>query len=157
MAKGGEAKVTAAEIVAAARRTGERQRAHSPLYWALWDLHDEIAPALDPPARPNWAEIAATFTAGGVFDAAGNPPKPVRVRQTWHKVRKDKGLGPGPRGRDAKAAETSAAATSPQPAEPAASPPPLLLVEPAPDDEDEIELRSATGVVLNPKRSRKGA
>ena len=79
-------------LAAARSHVGRRSTGtHSPLYEWLWARHDGMAPELNPPRTPNWAALAKTFGALGVFDAKGQPPKPVTVRQTWVKVSRAKG------------------------------------------------------------------
>lgn len=79
-------------LAAARSQPGRRATgAHSPLYEWLWARYNGMAPELNPPRTPNWTALAKTFGALGVFDAKGQSPKPVTVRQTWAKVSRAKG------------------------------------------------------------------
>ena len=117
-----------------------------------------MAPELNPPRTPNWTALAKTFGTLGVFDAKGQAPKPITVRQTWAKVRRAKGvvaLGGVPHGRRGKnpaaAAEPpadQAQATMPTPATtptPAQLPPGIKPVEPDPP-EGRYQFRLAGGL-----------
>lgn len=68
---------------------------HSALYEAMWRDYAVLATELDPPRRPNWRSIAATYAKLGMRDGRGQIVSPERsetVRLTWYKVRRDKRL-----------------------------------------------------------------
>lgn len=59
------------------------------LYRWLRQHHDELQEMLEQVPRPDWQAITAALRDENLLDAAGKPPTPERVRQTWVKVRKD--------------------------------------------------------------------
>jgi hypothetical protein len=71
-------------------RAKPRPGLHSPVYEAMWDAHDDLAPHLNKPRRPDWTHVAEKFAARGLLDGNGQPPNADATRKTWWKVRWDK-------------------------------------------------------------------
>lgn len=100
-----------------------RHGLHSPVYEALWAAHDELAPHLNYPRRPDWQHVAAKLAAKGITDGEGKPPSGQTTRKTWWKVRWDKRVVAGQALRRRRRRDRGASPPGPS-APPAAAPKP---------------------------------
>lgn len=72
-------------VIKAARDSSAR----SPLYIWLHDRHDMLLPELSR-YGVNWQALADQFAAAGIQAGRGCVPTSKSVRQTWHRVRRDR-------------------------------------------------------------------
>jgi hypothetical protein len=83
-----------ADAIAVARKGGGR----SDIYEWLWNDFEALSPELSR-AGVNWKGLAELATSHGLKAGRGSEPTAEVVRQTWHRVRKDKATPPKPPGR----------------------------------------------------------
>jgi hypothetical protein len=103
------------ERIAAAAQSG---KGRSPLYRWMWNHYERLAEVLD---RPDWDAVAREFETAGIRATTGTALTGTTVRQTWWKVRRDKGAPPRKRSVDR---GTTTSAPSPTPAPPTPRPKP---------------------------------
>ena len=60
----------------------------SPLFWYLFEHHDEIVAAARG-QRMRWQSLCATFEALGLTDRSGQAPSAETARRTWKRVRRE--------------------------------------------------------------------